>query len=100
MNPPFGINETITLSKEKLYTCRYGEFVFKLAEIQVPKFGEQLTVREVIKWKDYLTGIESYGVRFREIFNPKFPTWVPALGDNKYINLEPLFNANDFKAIM
>lgn len=100
MTQPFIVNAIITLNHDKPYLCRYGEFVFKLEEIQVPKYGEHLTVRDIIKWKDYITGEENYGVRFREIFNPKFPTWVPALGVDKYINLEPLFNANDFKNLI
>ena len=99
MNPPFAVNEVVTLATEKKYTCRYGEFVFKLEEVKVPEYGQNLTVRDVIKWKDHLTGEEAYGVRFRELFNPKFPTWVPALGEDKLIPLEPLFNASDFKKV-
>lgn len=100
MIQPFSVNEVVALTIEKNYTCRYGDFVFKLDEIQVPKHGQTLTIRDIIKWKDHITGIEAYGVRFHEIFNPKFPTWVPALGENRLIPLEPLFDASNFKKVI
>jgi hypothetical protein len=99
MTPPFAVNEKVTLAFEKKYVCRYGEFVFKLEQIKVPAYGQTLTVRDIIKWKDHFTGVEAYGVRFHELFNPKFPTWVPALGEDKLIPLEPLFDASDFKKV-
>lgn len=89
-------NDSVTLIAPHPYTCRFaaGEAPYLLEEIVLPQYGQTLTIRDVIKVS------EGIGFRFWEIYNPRFPHHVPALGPDTMVDLEPLFAASRFSAAL